>query len=120
MNLIYAEVVEIYSEHGARLGKVRVRGALSTVPLHLVTEAQPGDTVLVCDGVAIGRVSDAVNVGQASRLSAGTGGTPVLRCQAEADKNVRAPDAHVPIGKVNEASKQSSIIGGSNVSRCSR
>ncbi len=58
MNLVYAEVVAVHGEHGARLGKVRVRGALSTVPLHLVPEVQPGDTVLVCDGVAIGRVSE--------------------------------------------------------------
>ncbi len=76
MNLIYAEVVAVYSERGARSGKVRVRGALSTVPLHLVPEAQPGDTVLICDGVAI--------------------------------------------GKVHEESEQSSILGGNNVSGCSR
>jgi hydrogenase maturation factor len=76
MNLIYAKVVTISSEHGARMAKVRVRGALSAVPLSLVPEAQPGDTVLICDGVAL--------------------------------------------GIVNEESKQSSIIGGSNVSRCSR
>jgi hydrogenase maturation factor len=76
MNLVYAEVVAIHSEPGGPLGKVRVRGALSTVPLHLVPEAQVGDIVLVCDGVAI--------------------------------------------GKVGEESKQSSIIGGNNVSGCSR
>jgi hydrogenase maturation factor len=58
MNLVYAEVASVCSANGARLGKVRVRGALSTVPLHLVPEAQPGDTVLICDGVAIGKVHE--------------------------------------------------------------
>ena len=58
MNIVYAEVLSVSSEHGTRLGKVRVRGAISTVQLDLVPEAQPGDTVLVCDGVAIGRVSE--------------------------------------------------------------
>jgi hydrogenase maturation factor len=76
VNLVYAEVVAVSTERGARMGKVRVRGALSQVPLDLVPEAQPGDTVLVCDGVAI--------------------------------------------GKVGEHSDQSSIIGGNNVSGCSR
>jgi hydrogenase maturation factor len=76
MNLVYAEVLSVCSEHGARTGKVRVRGALNTVPLDLVPDAQPGDTVVVCDGVAL--------------------------------------------GIVNEESKQSSIIGGSNVSSCTR
>ena len=58
MNLVYAEIVDVRADDGTRIGKVRVRGALSTVPLHLVPEAQIGDTVLVCDGVAIGCVSE--------------------------------------------------------------
>jgi hydrogenase maturation factor len=94
MNLIYAEVVTIRSEHGARMGKVRVRGALSTVPLHLVPEAQPGDTILVCDGVAIGRVES------------GTGVPPVQPGRRDA----------CPTSKEDDSSKQSSIVGGINVS----
>ncbi len=58
MNLVYAEVVSVRSEGGTRLGKVRVRGALSSVPLDLVADAQPGDTILVCDGVALAKVNE--------------------------------------------------------------
>ena len=72
MNLVYAEVVSVSNEHGTRMGKVRVRGALSVVPLYAVPEAQPGDTVLVCDGVAIGKVN------QQSQQSSIVGGTNVL------------------------------------------
>ena len=76
MNLVYAEVVTVDGQNEARTGKVRVRGALSTVPLHLVPEARPGDTVLVCDGVAIGRVSERGNNGQALPLSGRAGEAP--------------------------------------------
>jgi hydrogenase maturation factor len=57
MNLIYAQVVEVYPEAGEPMGKVNVWGVLRAVPLRLVPEARPGDTVLVCDGVAIGKVN---------------------------------------------------------------
>jgi hydrogenase maturation factor len=57
MNLVYARVVEIYAEDGEQMGKVNVWGVLRAVPLRLVPEARPGDTVLVCDGVAIGKVN---------------------------------------------------------------
>ncbi len=60
MNLIYAEVVEVYSDEGAPMGKVSVWGVCRAVPLRLVPEARPGDTVLVCDGVAIGKVQEEV------------------------------------------------------------
>jgi hydrogenase maturation factor len=109
MNLMYAEVLSVHSEHGVRVGNVRVRGALSTVPLYLVSDARAGDTVLVCDGVAIGRVSER-----------GHSCPPPEHPAGEADTNVRTPTAHVAIGKVGEESRQSSIIGGSNVSRYSR
>jgi len=38
------------------MGRVRVGGALKKVPLDLLTDAECGDTVLVCDGVAISKV----------------------------------------------------------------
>jgi hydrogenase maturation factor len=57
MNLLYAQVVSVGSEDGAPAGKVSVWGVMKTVPFHLVPEARPGDTVLLCDGVAIGKVS---------------------------------------------------------------
>ena len=58
MNLVYAKVIEIDSQDGAPMGKVSVWGVRRAVPMHLVPEAQPGDTVLLCDGVAIGKVND--------------------------------------------------------------
>jgi hydrogenase maturation factor len=56
MNLIFGEIVEVFTEHGMRMGTVRVGGARKKVPLDLLTNASCGDTVLLCDGVAIGRV----------------------------------------------------------------
>jgi hydrogenase maturation factor len=59
MNLLYGEVVELFVEEGMRMGRVRVSGALKKVPLELVADAERGDTILVCDGVAISKVSAA-------------------------------------------------------------
>jgi hypothetical protein len=86
MTLLYAEVVGVCSEHGARMGKIRVRGALSIVPLHLVPAAQPGDTVLVCDGVAIGRVSEGVQSGPRPECGEEAGGGSRLRREGSATK----------------------------------
>ncbi len=60
MNLIHGKVVEVYQQDGRWCGKVRVDGACKTVPLDLLAEADNGDVVLPCDGVAIGKVRDAV------------------------------------------------------------
>ncbi len=57
MNLIYAHVMEIYAVEGASMGKVSFWGVSRAVSLQLVPEARPGDTVLVCDGVAIAKVN---------------------------------------------------------------
>ena len=57
MNLLYGDIVEIFSQDGMRMGKVRVAGAVKNIPLELLTDVQSGDRVLVCDGVAISRVS---------------------------------------------------------------
>ena len=43
-----------------RMGNVRVAGALKKVPLDLLTGVECGDKVLLCDGVAISRVDDAI------------------------------------------------------------
>lgn len=61
MNLLYAQVVEVTEEEGMRFGKIRLGGALKKVPLELLTNPQPGDTVLVCDGVAISKVENHVS-----------------------------------------------------------
>lgn len=57
MNLLYADIVEVFSQDGMRMAKVRVAGATKNIPLELLTDVQPGDKVLLCDGVAIGKVS---------------------------------------------------------------
>jgi hydrogenase maturation factor len=58
MNLIYAEVTELFTENGMQMGRVRVAGALKRVPLDLLTGVQCGDRVLLCDGVAVSKVID--------------------------------------------------------------
>ena len=56
MNLLYGEVVEVFVEQGMRMGTISVGGARKKIALDLLTNASCGDTVLLCDGVAIGRV----------------------------------------------------------------
>jgi len=55
MNLLYGQIVEIASEEGMRVGKIRVAGAFKKVSLELLREAQIGDRVLVCDGIALSK-----------------------------------------------------------------
>jgi len=59
MNLVYGELVEVFSEEGLRFGKIRVAGAMKKVPLELLTDVEPRDTILVCDGVGISQVTAA-------------------------------------------------------------
>ena len=56
MNLIYAEIVELFEEDGLRRGRVRIGGATKIVTLDLLADADIGDEVLVCDGIAIAKV----------------------------------------------------------------
>jgi len=58
MNLLYAEVVECFEEGASRMAKVRVGGALKQVCLDLLTEVRLGEKVLVCDGIALGKVDE--------------------------------------------------------------
>ncbi|MGI9115045.1 MAG: HypC/HybG/HupF family hydrogenase formation chaperone [Chthoniobacterales bacterium] len=67
MNLNYGEVVEIFTENNLRMARVRVSAALQKVPLDLLTNVRCGDTVLVCDGVAISKVEKETNVSRDSR-----------------------------------------------------
>lgn len=55
MNLLYGQIVEIASEDGMRVGKIRVAGAFKKVSLELLGETQIGDRVLVCDGIALSK-----------------------------------------------------------------
>lgn len=56
MNLVYAQIIEIFVEEEMRMARVKAGGAVKKVPLDLLTEAKCGDTVLLCDGVAISKV----------------------------------------------------------------
>ena len=56
MNLVYAEIIEVLAEDGMRMARVKIGGAVKKVPLDLLTDAACGDTVLLCDGVAISKV----------------------------------------------------------------
>jgi hydrogenase maturation factor len=58
VNLIYAEIVDVFAESGMRMGKIRIGGAMKNVALELITNVQRGDVVLLCDGVAISKVQE--------------------------------------------------------------
>jgi len=58
MNLVYGEIVEVFSVVGVSFGKDRVHGATKKIPVGLLTNATQGDRVLICDGVAISKVAD--------------------------------------------------------------
>ncbi len=56
MNLVYGEILEVLTEDGLPMGKIRVHGATKKIPIGLLTDAAQGDRVLICDGVAISKV----------------------------------------------------------------
>jgi hydrogenase maturation factor len=56
MNLLYGEIVTVFHDDALLMGKVRVGGAQKNIALDLLTDPQPGDTVLMCEGVALARV----------------------------------------------------------------
>jgi hydrogenase maturation factor len=60
MTLVYGEIVDLTTEGGIKVGRVRVAGSLKKIPLDLLTNPRCGDKVLLCDGVAISKVTDAV------------------------------------------------------------
>jgi hydrogenase maturation factor len=62
MNLIYGKIVDVFSGAEPCLGKIRVGGAVRTISLDLLTNPAPGDTVLVCEGVAIAKVDGPISM----------------------------------------------------------
>ena len=58
MNLVFGEVAEVFREDGALMGKIKVRNATQKIALGLLTDVVRGDTVLICDGVAISKVAE--------------------------------------------------------------
>ena len=57
MNLVYGQIVDVFTEDGLPSAKVRVGCALKRISLAVLAEAAPGDTVLVCDGMALSKVA---------------------------------------------------------------
>ena len=56
MNLVYGEIIEVTTEEGMVMGRIRVHEAIKKISLGLLTDAAQGDRVLICDGVAISKV----------------------------------------------------------------
>jgi hydrogenase maturation factor len=61
MNLLFGDVIDIFEEQGLKIGHVRILGVRKKVPLDLLTNVRGGDRVLICDGVAIAKVSSAIH-----------------------------------------------------------
>ena len=61
MNPLYGDIVEVFSEDGMRIGKVRVAGVVKNIPRELLTDAKAGDRVLLGDGVSISKVTSSPN-----------------------------------------------------------
>ena len=58
MNLIYGEIVSLKDGDQMKMARVRIGGAIKDVSIELLTGVRIGDTVLLCDGVAIARVDE--------------------------------------------------------------
>ena len=56
MNLVFGEVVKMFDESGICMGKIRVRGAIREAALDLLVGIEPGDIVLLCDGIAVSKL----------------------------------------------------------------
>jgi hydrogenase maturation factor len=58
MNLMYGDIVEVLPGGSSLRGKVRIGGVLREIWLDLLADPAPGDKVLVCEGVALGKVEE--------------------------------------------------------------
>jgi hydrogenase maturation factor len=56
MKLVYGEVVDLLNENDMKVARVRIAGAFRNVPVDLISDVQCGDKILLCDGVAIGKM----------------------------------------------------------------
>ncbi len=56
MNLVYADIIKVFTDNGQRMGKVNINGVLKVVPLLLLPDADIGDKILLCDGVPISKM----------------------------------------------------------------
>ncbi len=57
MNLVYGEIIKVSTEDSIPVGRIRMHRATKKIPLEFLTDAIDGDRVLICDGVAIGKVA---------------------------------------------------------------
>ena len=60
MNLVFGEIVGLFPGGGLLTGKVRIGGVLKKVSLDLLTDPEPGDKVLLCEGIALGKVDQSI------------------------------------------------------------
>lgn len=58
MNLLYGKIVDVFVDEGLPGARVRVGAALKRVSTAFIEGAVPGDVVVVCDGMAIGKVEN--------------------------------------------------------------
>jgi hydrogenase maturation factor len=58
VNLIYGEVVGLNERDPMKMARIKIGGAIKEVSIGLLTGVRIGDTVLLCDGVAIARVDE--------------------------------------------------------------
>ncbi len=42
MNLLYGDIVEVFSQDGMRMGKIRVAGTMKNIPLELLARTAGG------------------------------------------------------------------------------
>jgi hydrogenase maturation factor len=61
VNLLYGEIVDVSPGPEPRSGRIRVGGAVKIISVDLLTDPAPGDKVLVCEGVAIGKIDDSIS-----------------------------------------------------------
>ncbi len=57
MHTFIGEIAEIFQENGERKAKIKVGKALVKASIELLPEAKVGDKILLCAGVALGKIS---------------------------------------------------------------
>lgn len=62
MNVLTGKIVEIFIEDGRAVGKVRVGGAITNVPLMLLMNAKVHDHVVIQSGIALSKVNEGKEV----------------------------------------------------------
>ncbi len=58
MHTFIGEVVEIFEEGEERKARVKVGGAFIKASIELLTEVKVGDKIILCAGVALGKLAE--------------------------------------------------------------